>query len=915
MDYLAILQAQVEQNLRERQAGRERQDAGERVSGSRKEVAALRKLALNPGELMKAEASPAAAQQMVRKNQVFPRPDFEGWRAAGSMSPSAAGFMFAVWKTFPDQPKSNSPFARMAYVRLASDLNTWVNVYSSSKLLASTTAAHCERALLGAVFGFDAWYLRDIGNKLDDYNFYVSDLTAEQRLTIHRLLVAVRRFTPADEIMRWAEETGIAPDFSADKEDLLRLLYNFPEVDYLAAQEPLPHDLFRTATDAQDEYEQLQPWREFSRLVSESERSMKWLTIARHAHDQERQVTDFDQERAMSVYLPRVLALHYGTAFAGLLFTGTDYALPPAGAKPWRYNSRTDKRQDQRNVLMRPGVGLNSPAALKEWNYVCLLLGLQQEGVAEKPAAPKKPEEPQERVPLSHIRRKGGILVTDVQVHEQFLLTTFGFRAVEYGNYVHDKEGTEHLRHFVSALTDLCDTLNLDPKKINHAGGLAIAFGSRGHGGKAMATYHPTHRLINLTKSNGDGTVAHEWLHYLDHLLFVHLATTINAFKPYASRLVSDTFENRYAELLVGKSKKVYVSAKPRQASSTVQAKRAQEATANRAEVDEARKQITWGGWPNKSHDHAKAMKLLNRVWQAIRNGYYFDDDKVLVASNPAAEVRDVTAYVGEKSRSSYRLKLPAYPVVAVFEAKKGYISPTIKDMLARTRNGLITVPDMLGLLFTGRSGYASYFGLGPEEDAERADGADLFRAIAFDLDLPSITVTLSKTLVSTFYQISAAHKNADYWASPWELFARSFEKFVHDEMALRGQANNYLVDGDKFSRYGGMYPAGAEALLVNGAWRQFFAFLSQDAALGPFSAPWCDGERVDEYIAFGKKNGESGVTEGVISDASETAGVPAAAAPTAPAGPDRARALLLAKAKVIVLALAKAKARARAAQ
>ena len=43
-----------------------------------------------------------------------------------------------------------------------------------------------------------------------------------------------------------------------------------------------------------------------------------------------------------------------------------------------------------------------------------------------------------------------------------------------------------------------------------------LAFGARGHG-KAAAHYEPGRRVVNLTKTQGAGCLAHEWFHAWDH--------------------------------------------------------------------------------------------------------------------------------------------------------------------------------------------------------------------------------------------------------------------------------------------------------------------------------------------------------------------------------------------------------------
>ena len=98
-------------------------------------------------------------------------------------------------------------------------------------------------------------------------------------------------------------------------------------------------------------------------------------------------------------------------------------------------------------------------------------------------------------------------------------INTFGFRAVEFGETMPQKERWEHLNRTYDAFMDLCDILNIKPENISLGGTLGICFGSRGRGGKhaAAAHYEPGKRVINLTRKNGAGCLAHEWFHAFDN--------------------------------------------------------------------------------------------------------------------------------------------------------------------------------------------------------------------------------------------------------------------------------------------------------------------------------------------------------------------------------------------------------------
>lgn len=156
------------------------------------------------------------------------------------------------------------------------------------------------------------------------------------------------------------------------------------------------------------------------------------------------------------------------------------------------------------------------------------------EAALEKPEdwswfdVPKTKESAEEKIraksintkkPLSYIKRIGGYKIENNSPEQ--IVKQFGFGAVNYGNYVDDKWSKEHTNHFLGAISDMAEMLNINIKQINQLGNLGIAFGAKGRPGH-LATYFPQTKDINLTKSNGDGSVAHEWGHYFDNVIVEH---------------------------------------------------------------------------------------------------------------------------------------------------------------------------------------------------------------------------------------------------------------------------------------------------------------------------------------------------------------------------------------------------------
>ena len=93
----------------------------------------------------------------------------------------------------------------------------------------------------------------------------------------------------------------------------------------------------------------------------------------------------------------------------------------------------------------------------------------------------------------------------------------FGFRGVQFGNWVEGGQRQQDVNEAYDALFDLADVLGVPTRALSLNGELGLAFGARGKGGRAKAHYESDHVVINLTKTAGPGSLAHEWLHALDN--------------------------------------------------------------------------------------------------------------------------------------------------------------------------------------------------------------------------------------------------------------------------------------------------------------------------------------------------------------------------------------------------------------
>jgi hypothetical protein len=147
--------------------------------------------------------------------------------------------------------------------------------------------------------------------------------------------------------------------------------------------------------------------------------------------------------------------------------------------------------------------------------------------VAGKPVAKSatdKPAGPEKFSPadayVTHSTRVGGKdvsqMVSDPKTASANVASGFGLRGVQWGNSVTDDERKHHIKKVAESLTDMTTALGIDPADVSLGGKLGLAIGARGVGG-ARAHYEPDSKVINLTRKNGAGSLAHEWGHAFDH--------------------------------------------------------------------------------------------------------------------------------------------------------------------------------------------------------------------------------------------------------------------------------------------------------------------------------------------------------------------------------------------------------------
>ena len=101
-------------------------------------------------------------------------------------------------------------------------------------------------------------------------------------------------------------------------------------------------------------------------------------------------------------------------------------------------------------------------------------------------------------------------------VSAEDFMNAFGFRGVQFGNWTHQSGRQKFVNQAFDALIDLAELIGIRPGKLSLNNELVLAFGARGNG-KFSAHYECGEVVINLTKTRGSGSLAHEWWHALDN--------------------------------------------------------------------------------------------------------------------------------------------------------------------------------------------------------------------------------------------------------------------------------------------------------------------------------------------------------------------------------------------------------------
>jgi hypothetical protein len=153
-----------------------------------------------------------------------------------------------------------------------------------------------------------------------------------------------------------------------------------------------------------------------------------------------------------------------------------------------------------------------------DWNW------MQKKGKGSNGSRKENVEKWERKVPedvIRHSQEPSGVN------RPEDLIELYGFRGIQFGNWVEDAAGRYHILCSGNALADLAAILELPRKAVSLYSSLGLAFGARGSGA-AVAHYESGTNVMNITKIRGGGALCHEWAHALDFNLYTYSHNNTN---------------------------------------------------------------------------------------------------------------------------------------------------------------------------------------------------------------------------------------------------------------------------------------------------------------------------------------------------------------------------------------------------
>lgn len=377
------------------------------------------------------------------------------------------------------------------------------------------------------------------------------------------------------------------------------------------------------------------------------------------------------------------------------------------------------------------------------------------------------------------------------------LLTIFGFRGVEFGNWLPQDERQRVVNYAYDGLMLLAKVLNVAPSALSLNGSLALAFGARGVA-RAAAHYEPARRVINLTRMKGAGSLAHEFWHALDDALGQSLGCNGYATKKGVSSVGGGCVPGEDGTVRQWLSYVMdQILKKP--ASEDSLRKRFEASYARGVEYAKS-----WIKWDlvhryqevckmDRSQAIEEADGVLSHVFESV-----IEESKDAVGGFDYSEAASRVLWSIE---SGYKVKLK--------KQGRDQVLANLRSSAHAARSlHTLALPDSAASknqLLMGNKENSVFF-----ENAKKLDGL----------------------------------RSSPYWSTEIELSARAFESYVYDRLEGEGMCSDYLVHGVEGGRFsadefaGNPYPSGTERESINQAFDGLMVAVRRHMEMGEFTLP-----------------------------------------------------------------------------
>lgn len=355
------------------------------------------------------------------------------------------------------------------------------------------------------------------------------------------------------------------------------------------------------------------------------------------------------------------------------------------------------------------------------------------------------------------------------------LRDTFGFKGVNFGTWMkgdsNQAERQLHLNHAYDSFMDLADLLGVPHKTMSLNGMLGVAIGAQGSGGAHAAHFVPGVNEINLTRTSGAGSLAHEFGHAVDHY-FATQANLAKSVEPFLTEHMGTVDAEGYTKRAGKKEKAFGEGLRPEIAAVfkfivTAMNTKQETAAQLQARVFEAQE---------------KTKKRINNWLAAIKSDFLANkvDEQKFDALAERIHVLDLGD--GHVVAGSANLSLVVDELRSLYKEKTGraYSLDQIKGLQANVD-------------------HAAY--LKSDKAAERNHAPQ----------------QVSTDYATNAAQLDAGKGGKKYWSTNLEKFARAFDAFVSDALAEKAAKNTYLSHA---GRTGETIPTGDERMAINKAFQ-----------------------------------------------------------------------------------------------